>query len=117
MALPPILQDRLTLPMVAAPMFIISNPELVIAQCKAGVVGSFPALNARPAAQLEVWLQRITGGAGGSAYAPRIRQRPGATAGGVVSRGHFLPLVYTLWRVPAPAGKRLTIARPGPRLT
>jgi len=46
--------------MVAAPMFIISTPELVIAQCKAGVVGSFPALNARPAAELEVWLQRIT---------------------------------------------------------
>lgn len=61
MALPQILRDRLSLPMVAAPMFIISNPDLVIAQCKAGVVGSFPALNARPAAELEVWLQRITG--------------------------------------------------------
>ena len=60
MALPDILQSRLSLPMVAAPMFIISTPELVIAQCKAGVVGSFPALNARPAAELEVWLQRIT---------------------------------------------------------
>jgi nitronate monooxygenase len=46
--------------MVAAPLFIISTPDLVIAQCKAGVVGSFPALNARPAAELEVWLQRIT---------------------------------------------------------
>ncbi|MCB1848684.1 MAG: nitronate monooxygenase [Halieaceae bacterium] len=61
MALPPVLQNTLSLPLVAAPMFIISNPELVIAQCKAGVVGSFPALNARPAAELEVWLQRITG--------------------------------------------------------
>ena len=60
MALPPVLQNTLSLPLVAAPMFIISNPELVIAQCKAGVVGSFPALNARPAAELEVWLQRIT---------------------------------------------------------
>ena len=60
MALPPILQNRLRLPVVAAPLFIISNPDLVIAQCKAGVVGSFPALNARPAAELEVWLQRIT---------------------------------------------------------
>ena len=48
------------MPLVAAPLFIISNPDLVIAQCKAGVVGSFPALNARPAAELEVWLQRIT---------------------------------------------------------
>jgi len=60
MTLPRSLQGRLTLPLVAAPMFIVSNPELVIAQCKAGIVGSFPALNARPAAELEVWLQRIT---------------------------------------------------------
>ncbi len=59
MALPAVLQN-LSMPLVAAPMFIISNPDLVIAQCKAGVVGSFPALNARPAAELEVWLQRIT---------------------------------------------------------
>ncbi len=46
--------------MIGAPMFIVSTPDLVIAQCKAGVVGSFPALNARPAPQLEVWLARIT---------------------------------------------------------
>jgi nitronate monooxygenase len=60
MALPQTLRNTLSLPVVAAPLFIISNPDLVIAQCKAGVVGSFPALNARPAAELEVWLQRIT---------------------------------------------------------
>jgi len=60
MALPQNLRDTLALPLVAAPMFIISNPDLVIAQCKAGIVGSFPALNARPAAELEVWLKRIT---------------------------------------------------------
>ncbi len=48
MSLPPILRDRLRLPVVASPLFIISNPDLVIAQCKAGVVGSFPSLNARP---------------------------------------------------------------------
>ncbi len=59
MALPPIF-DTLRLPAVAAPLFIISNPDLVIAQCKAGVVGSFPSLNARPAEELEVWLKRIT---------------------------------------------------------
>ena len=59
MALPPILRDRLRLPVVAAPMFIISTPKLVIAQCKAGIVGSFPALNARPAAQLDEWLHEI----------------------------------------------------------
>lgn len=59
MSLPPILQDRLTLPAVAAPLFIISHPPLVIEQCKAGVVGSFPALNARPAEQLDEWLAEI----------------------------------------------------------
>ena len=52
--------DHLRLPIVGAPLFIISNPDLVIAQCKAGIVGSFPALNARPASELAVWLERIT---------------------------------------------------------
>ena len=61
MALPESLAKKLSLPLVGAPLFIISNPDLVIAQCKAGVVGSFPALNARPATELEKWLQRITG--------------------------------------------------------
>ncbi len=60
MALPPVLRDRLRLPVIASPLFIISNPDLVIAQCKAGIVGSFPALNARPASQLDEWLARIT---------------------------------------------------------
>lgn len=60
MALPPILKDTLALPMIGSPLFIISNPDLVIAQCKAGIVGSFPALNARPAEVLEQWLIRIT---------------------------------------------------------
>src|ERR1700678_1541115 len=59
MALPPILQ-KLRLPVIAAPLFIVSNPDLVIAQCKAGVVGSFPALNARPQPVLAEWLDRIT---------------------------------------------------------
>ena len=59
MALPEILKN-LSVPVVGAPLFIISNPKLVIAQCKAGVVGSFPALNARPAAQLDEWLAEIT---------------------------------------------------------
>lgn len=60
MSLPPILEGRLSLPMICSPLFIISNPDLVIAQCKAGVVGSFPALNARPEPALEQWLERIT---------------------------------------------------------
>lgn len=54
------LKQRLSIPVIGAPLFIISNPDLVLAQCKAGIVGAFPALNARPADQLEVWLERIT---------------------------------------------------------
>ncbi|HKX88052.1 MAG TPA: nitronate monooxygenase family protein [Sphingopyxis sp.] len=59
MALPPIF-DRLRLPVIGSPLFIVSGPDLVIAQCKAGIVGSFPALNARPQALLDEWLHRIT---------------------------------------------------------
>jgi len=58
MSLPPIF-DRLRLPVVGAPLFIVSNPDLVIAQCKAGIVGSFPALNARPQSLVDEWLHRI----------------------------------------------------------
>ena len=57
--LPPVLAN-LPLPIIGSPLFIISNPKLVIAQCKAGVVGSFPALNARPVSQLDEWLAQIT---------------------------------------------------------
>lgn len=59
MALPEVLRDRLSVPVVGAPLFIISNPDLVIAQCKAGIVGSFPSLNARPLEVLDEWLTRI----------------------------------------------------------
>jgi nitronate monooxygenase len=52
--------DRLRLPVIGSPLFIISGPELVIAQCKAGIVGAFPALNARPSGVLDEWLHRIT---------------------------------------------------------
>ena len=52
--------DRLALPVIASPLFIISNPKLVIAQCTSGVVGSMPALNARPVSQLDEWLAEIT---------------------------------------------------------
>ena len=58
MSLPPILQG-LALPVIGSPMFIVSGPELVIAQCKAGIIGTFPALNARPAEMLEKWIVRI----------------------------------------------------------
>ena len=60
MALPPVLSDHLRLPVVASPLFIISHPTLTLAQCKAGIVGAFPALNARPEAQLDEWLAEIT---------------------------------------------------------
>ena len=59
MPLPPVMNGRLAIPVIAAPLFIISHPPLVIAQCRAGVVGSFPSLNARPAAQLDEWLHEI----------------------------------------------------------
>ena len=60
MTLPNALRGKLRLPVIGAPLFIISHPELVIAQCKAGIVGSFPALNARPLSQLDEWLHEIT---------------------------------------------------------
>ncbi len=60
MSLPKAFQGKLRLPVIGAPLFIISHPALVIAQCKAGIVGSFPSLNARPASQLDEWLHEIT---------------------------------------------------------
>ncbi|WP_242219818.1 NAD(P)H-dependent flavin oxidoreductase [Shinella zoogloeoides] len=62
MALPAILKDKLRLPVVGAPLFIVSHPALTLAQCKAGVIGAFPALNARPESQLDEWLAEITEG-------------------------------------------------------
>ena len=59
MALPKVLQGNLSIPVIGSPLFLVSGPELVIAQCKAGIVGSFPALNARPQNVLGEWLVRI----------------------------------------------------------
>lgn len=59
MSMPALFKGRLSIPVIGAPLFIISVPDLVIAQCKAGVVGSFPALNARPPALLDEWIARI----------------------------------------------------------
>ncbi len=59
MSLPQSLSQRMSLPLIGAPLFIISNPALVIAQCRAGIIGSFPALNARPEALLDDWLSEI----------------------------------------------------------
>ena len=71
--LPKSLQGKLRLPVIGSPLFIISCPALVIAQCKAGIVGAFPALNARPASQLDEWLHEIT-----EALAAHDRAHPGA---------------------------------------
>lgn len=60
MSLPKVLQDNLALPVIGAPMFIVSQPSLVLAQCMAGIVGSFPALNARPKELLDEWLATMT---------------------------------------------------------
>ena len=72
MGLPPALSS-LRLPVIGAPLFIVSNPALVVAQCKAGIVGSFPSLNARPASQLDEWLHEIT-----EALAKHDRSHPDA---------------------------------------
>lgn len=69
MPLPDILKDRLTLPLIAAPMFLVSGPELVLAACRAGIVGSFPTPNARTPAILDQWLDEIT---------TRLRNEPSA---------------------------------------
>jgi len=60
MSLPASLTGTLRIPLIGAPMFIVSGPELVLAQCKAGIVGAFPALNARPESMLDEWLSKIT---------------------------------------------------------
>ncbi|MBS4211629.1 MULTISPECIES: NAD(P)H-dependent flavin oxidoreductase [Neobacillus] len=73
--IPTVLKD-LRLPVIGSPLFIISNPKLVIAQCKAGIVGSMPALNARPASQLDEWLHEITEEL--AAYNARNPERPAA---------------------------------------
>ena len=71
----PTVFSRMRLPVIGAPLFIVSNPALVIAQCKAGVVGSFPALNARPQSQLDEWIHEIT-----EALAAHDRDHPDAPA-------------------------------------
>ena len=60
MSLPALLDGKLRIPVIGAPMFIVSGPELVLAQCKSGIIGAFPALNARPQSMLDEWLARIS---------------------------------------------------------
>lgn len=76
MSLPKVLQDNLALPVIGAPMFIVSQPQLVLAQCMVGIVGSFPALNARPKEVLDEWLSMMT-----SAIEAARRAEPGRKIG------------------------------------
>src|ERR1700738_2139256 len=114
MPIPEILQGRLRLPVIGAPMFIVSTPSLVLAQCKAGIVGSFPALNARPAAELDEWLAQITGELAAYGRAnPRAKVAPFAVNQIVHSSNdrlehdvalcvkHRVPIVITSLRPPA----------------
>ncbi len=100
MSLPPLLRNTLRLPVIGAPMFIVSGPELVLAQCKAGIVGSFPALNARPESMLETWLARTSTEL--SAFKeqnPHAKVAPYAVNQIVHSR-HRVPLMITSLRAP-----------------
>ena len=116
MPIPALLRNRLRLPLIGAPMFIVSTPRLVVAQCKAGIVGSFPALNARPASELDEWLGRI--GEELAAYArenPQARVAPFAVNQIVHASNdrlerdletcvkHRVPIVITSLRPPAEA--------------
>src|SRR5437764_1413819 len=77
--LPDHIASRLKLPLIAAPMFKVSSPALVIAACNAGVIGAFPTLNARPASQLVEWLDEIKAGLkpGAAPFAPNLIMRDG----------------------------------------
>ena len=104
MALPPILQ-KLALPVIGAPMFLVSNPDLVIAQCRAGIVGAFPALNARPQEELDRWLTRI-GEAVGPGDAPYAVNQIVHHSNDRLARDlescarHRVPMVITSLRAP-----------------
>ena len=104
MALPPAFRS-LALPVIAAPMFIVSNPELVIAQCKGGVVGSFPALNARPKEELDSWLARITAALGPGDAPFAVNQIVHQTNDRLehdlkVCERHRVPMIITSLRAP-----------------
>ena len=114
MPIPSILRDRLRLPVIGAPLFIVSTPALVIAQCKAGIVGAFPALNARPAAALDDWLAQISEELAAHARAnPQTKVAPFAVNQIVhasndrlehdlrVCEKHRVPIVITSLRPPA----------------
>ncbi len=104
------LKARLALPVIGAPMFIVSGPELVIAQCQAGIVGSFPALNARPPELLDQWLRQIRAAVGDAPFAVNQIVHPSNTR---LERDldltvhHRVPIVITSLRAPGDVVKRV----------
>ena len=112
--IPPTLRKGLTLPVIAAPMLLVSGPELVIAACRAGVIGGFPAANARTAGGCEEWLTRITAALDGQEAAPYalniIVRAPGGErfeADVALARRFRVPLVITSVGHPGEAAKRI----------
>ena len=104
------LRQRLALPVIAAPMFIVSNPDLVIAQCQAGIVGSFPALNARPQEALDEWLTKIRAAVGDAPFAvnqivhsSNVRLEHDME----VCLRHQVPIIITSLRPPGDVVKRV----------
>jgi nitronate monooxygenase len=111
MSLPPLLA-RLRLPVIAAPMFIVSNPDLVLAQCRGGIVGSFPALNARPQEELDGWLTRIRAGLGPQDAPFAVNQIVHPTNDRLdhdldVCARHRVPIVITSLRAPGEVVERV----------
>lgn len=99
MPLPALLQNRLALPVIAAPMFLVSSPELVMAQCRAGIVGAIPALNARSSEILEGWLDQLGNLPAGSApYAVNLILHPSNSrieADLAICEQHRVPVIIT----------------------
>lgn len=108
MPIPASLRQNLALPVICAPMFIVSNPDLVIAQCRGGLIGSFPALNARPQEELDAWLTRVqsalaeTPGAAPFAVNQIIHQsNPRLDRDMATCIAHKVPLIITSLKAPA----------------
>lgn len=104
MPLPPLLR-RLALPAIGAPLFIVSNPDLVIAQCRGGMVGAFPALNARPKQELDAWLARIRAALGPEDAPFAVNQIVHATNDRLahdleICAKHRVPMIITSLRAP-----------------
>jgi nitronate monooxygenase len=103
--LAPLLRDRLRLPMIGAPLFLISGPELVLAQCRAGIIGAFPALNARPAEMLDTWLTQLRSDLGPHDAPFAVNQIVHASndrleADLAVCAAHRVPIIITSLRAP-----------------